>query len=344
MPQDAVRVSRSTGSQLYDRDAVSIGTQRIARADLPIVPRYGWLSALGALLCGSIGAFLGLFALAIVFGVVVHVLPGSVPGGSGPGVGWPWRIDGAWAALADLAPLLVSGALLASSIGWFVEPHAAHLPARWPIALCATLVGWIPISQTGRSGLLGVSGGVAFLAMWWTTRKTSEIVRPRLPRVTHTRIAIAVAGLIATALAAASVSYAALHPLSVGAFAPAGVATLHNGRTDRFPISIYNLGPLPVRILGVSISPSSDLRLVRVERSGPRTEGPTIDSLYSPAGTPRIPSAGELDLWLTLTGPAHCLGMAPTVEALSVQLVVAGIRRTQRAKLRPSALVVRCAS
>ena len=93
------------------------------------MPRYGWLSALGALLGGSIGAFLGLFALAIVFGVVVHVLPGNAPPGPGPGVGWPWRIDGAWAAFADLGPLLVTGAVLAWAIGWFVEPHAAA-PAR----------------------------------------------------------------------------------------------------------------------------------------------------------------------------------------------------------------------
>jgi hypothetical protein len=327
-----------------DAEAVNIGTQRIARTDLPAMPRYGWFSALGALLCGSIGAFLGLFSLAFVFGVLVHVLPGNVPGGAPPGVGWPWRIDGAWAVLADLGPLLVTGGLLAVTIGWFVEPHAEHPPARWPIALCATLVGWVPISQSGRSGLVGVSGGVAFLAMWWTTRKTSEIVRPRLPGTTHPGIAVAIAGVIATALAAASVSYAALHPLSVAASAPAGTVTLHNGRTDRFAISIYNLGPFPVRILGVSISASRDLRLVRVERPGPRTEGPTIDSLYSPAGTSRIPSAGELELWLTLAGPADCLGRTPTVESVDLRLEVVGVRHNQRADLSPGALKVSCRS
>ncbi len=320
---------------------MSIATQRIGRTDLPAVPRYGWLSALGALLGGSIGAYLGLFSLAFVFGVVVHVLPGNAPPGPGPGVGWPWRIDGTWAAFADLGPLLVTGAVLAWAIGWFVEPHAAHPPARWPIALCAALVGWVPISQNGRAGLLGVSGGVGFLAMWWTTRKTSEMVRPRLPRASHPRVAIAVAAAMATALAAASVSFAALHPLSLGTFVPAGAATLHNGRTDRFPISIYNLGPLPVRVVGVSISPTPGLRVVRVERPGPRTEGPTIDSLHSPAGTPRIPSAGELDLWLTLAGPARCLA-AMTVEAVDLRFVVAGVRRTQRVRFGPNALSVRC--
>ena len=188
-----------------------------------------------------------------------------------------------------------------------------------------------------------MSGGVGFLAMWWTTRKTSEIVRPRLPGASHPRIAIAVAGVMATALAAASVSYAALHPLSVGAFVPAGAATLHNGRTDRFPISIYNLGPLPRtrHRRRVDIAELPACGWFASSGPGPRTEGPTIDSLYSPAGTPRIPSGGELDLWLTLAGPAHCLA-AMTVEAVDLRFVVAGVRRTQRAALRPGALTVNC--
>ena len=131
-------------------------------------------------------------------------------------------------------------------------------------------------------------------------------------------------------------------PVRVGVFTQPATATLHHGRTPRFPISVFNDGPLTVRIRGVSLAAIPDLRVARLEREGPRTEGPTIDSLYSPAGSPQIPSRGQLQLWLTLAGPTGCIAMSETVSALDVHLSVAGLDRTQRVRLGPSALEVNC--
>jgi hypothetical protein len=330
------------GREISDDDAVATRMERVGPAQVPLTPpRYGWFSALGALLAGSVGAYVGLFGLDIGFGAILHVLPGGGPAGPVPGAGWPWRIDGAWAVLADLGPLLVSAILVATLIAWFVEGRVARPTARWPIVLCATLVGWVPV-EGGRAGLLGVSGGLAFVAMWWTTHQTAAIPRPRLPGTRHPRFAATVAGFLIVGLAAASVSYGALHPIRADVFTSPETTSLHDGRTDRFPISIYNEGPVAIRILGVSLSPRSDLRVARLERSGPRTEGPTIDSLFSPAGTPRVPGGGEVDLWLTLSGPAECAGMTETLDTLDVRLVVAGLTRVQQVGLGPDALSVTC--
>jgi hypothetical protein len=315
--------------------------QHVAETQVPSAPRYGWFSALGALLAGSIVAFFPLLAVAFALGVVVHILPGSTP--ADPGRGWPWRIDGAWSAFADLGPLLFTGGVVAAGIGFYVGSRTGRRTARWPIALCATLVGWIPITQGGHNGLLGVSGGLAFLAMWWTTRKTSEMARPELPTKTHQRIAVAAAATGTLTLAAVSLAYGTLHPIRADfSSVPATAATLHGGKTDRFPVTIYNQGPLPVRILAVSLSPTPDLRLARVELLGPRREGPTIDSLYSPLRTPTISTTGDLTLWLTLTGPSRCNGMTETLSALDVRVAVAGLNRVQRVLLGPTPVQVNC--
>jgi hypothetical protein len=312
----------------------------VAGTEAPSAPRYGWFNALCALLGGSIVAYLPLIVVAFVLDGALHVLPANTP--SDPGVGWPWRIDGAWAACADLGPLLCTAALLAAGIGFYVGSRVGHPTARWPIVVCAAVVGWIPVAQGGRPGLLGVSGGLGFVAMWWTTRMTAAMPRPRLPAPIRPRVAAAAVAGAAVSLGAVSVAYGALHPVRVEVFIQPAAATLHNGRTPRFPISVFNDGPLTVRIRGVSLAASPDLRLARLEREGPQTEGPTIDSLYSPAGTPRIPSRGELQLWLTLSGPTACIAMPETVSALDVHLSVAGVDRTQRVHLAPNALVVNC--
>ena len=37
------------------------------------------------------------------------------------GQGWPWRIEGPWSFTADLGPLLLSGAVFASGVEWFLR-------------------------------------------------------------------------------------------------------------------------------------------------------------------------------------------------------------------------------
>lgn len=291
--------------------------------------RYGWMSALGALLAGSIVAFLALFLLELGLSPL-HVLPEGYP--AEPGAGWPFRIDGTWSALADLGPLLLGAALIAGGVGLYMSSQTGRRTARWPIALCAIVVGWIPVAQSGRAGLLGVGGGLAFLAMWWTTRATADLHRPDLPGARRLRVVLA--ALLAVALLAVSVSYAALHPVRAAAITTdSGAATLHRGISDRAALDLHNTGPLSVRILGLSLPDAPGLRVARLERDGPRTVGPSIEALFSPFGRPRIAPGDERTVWLTLAGPLDCSGSHWSIAAFDVRLAVAGSTRTQRVAL-----------
>jgi hypothetical protein len=292
--------------------------------------RYGWGSALWALLAGSLIAFAMLLVLAIALSASsLQVFPTRYP--QVPGVGWPWRIDGIWAAVADIGPWLLVGTLVAYGVGLYVGWRTGRTHARWPIALCAILVGWIPLAQDTSAGVLGVGGGLAFFAMWWTTHQVASMPRPRLPGSPRLQIAVGVT--LAAALTGISVSYAAFHPIRASTSDSPSRVTLRAGLSERFAVFLSNDGPVSARVLGISLTDAPDLRIVRVERDGPRTEGPTIDSLYSPAGRPQIEAGQQRTLWLTIRGPRSCSVVRPTVSALDVALTVAGAHRIQHVPL-----------
>jgi len=292
-----------------------------SRAAAPPEP-FGWWRALGALLAGSIVAALGVFAILVVAGRL-HLLPTDL---ENAGHGWPWRVDGAWSLLADLGPTLAVALLAAAGIALYVGFRVERPVARWPLALCAVLVGWMPVTQGSRPGLLGVSGGAAFLAMWWATHRVAEMPRPAPPVARRTAAVLATA--LALALGAVSVSYAALHPVTGRPWD--GSVTLVAGRSDRVPVELENRGPLAARVLGISLVDAPFLRIARLERDGPRTSGPTMDSLFSPLGTPRLAAGADTTVALTLAGPSGC---SATLRALDVRLAVAGTERTQRVAL-----------
>lgn len=295
------------------------------------------MSALAALLAGSIVAFIPLSLVTLGLSAV-HVLPinGDYP--SEPGRGWPWRLDGAWAALADLGPLLLAVALVAGGVGFYVGSRTGRRTARWPLALCALLVGWIPVAQGGHAGLLGVGGGFMFLAMWWTTRTTAKMPRPTLPG--NRRVLVAIAAVLAVGLVAVTLSYAVLHPVRAEIATTPTSVSLRDGVSERLPLDLHNEGPLSVRILGLSLHDAPRLRVTRLEREGPRTEGPTIDSLFSPFGRPRIAPGGSHTASLTLAGPARCSGPLDTVGSVDLRLAVAGVHRTRQVALAQPLRVV----
>jgi hypothetical protein len=269
----------------------AVTLDRVQSVAVPVSPqasRYGWASAFWALLAASLLAF----AMLVILAIALSALPLQVLGTrypQVPGWGWPWRIGGIWAAVADIGPWLLVGTLVAYGVGLYVG---------------------------------------------WRTHKVATLPRPRLPGSPRLRIALGVT--LAAALAGASVSYAALHPMRASTSDTPSHVTLRGGTSERFPLFLDNDGPIPARVLGISLRNAPDLRIARVERDGPRTEGPTIDSLYSPAGQPQIEAGHHQILWLTIRGPRACSVVRPTLTAFDVSLTVAGVHRIQRvARARP---------
>jgi hypothetical protein len=296
-------------------------------------PPLGWMKALLALLGGSFLAVIPVLALLLVGGAV-GLLPDMSPRESG--VGWPWRIEGAWSLLADLGPLLFVATLVAGGVGFYVANRVGEPTARWPIALCATLVGWIPIAHDGNAGLVGASGGLAFFAMWFVTHRSARMPRRRLPG--DGRLQLALCAVLAIGLTATTLSYGALHPLhasaSVGPYLP-----LRDGRTERVALYVHNEGALPVRVLALSIPAVRDLRVGSIERPGRHSADPSAHS----AGQPTVAAGDGRTLWVTLGAPPNCAGLRETFDAIDVRIAVAGLTRVQRVRL-DEAVRVRCRS
>jgi hypothetical protein len=301
--------------------------------------RYGWLSALWGLLAGSFVALFPFFAISLMIGWL-HLVPLTFPVAA-PGTGWPWRIDGWWSVLADIGPLLLLSTLIAGCVGFYVHGSTGRRAARWPIVLCAALVGWIPIANAHHAGLLGIGTGLGFVAMWWTTRQTADLPRLHLPQ-SHRRAFAAGAGIVLVSLTACSLSYGALHPIRAVLSGDPEAATLRNGSSDLLPVQIYDDGPLPARLLGITLPGNPGLGVAAIELPGPLTSGPTIDSLYQPAGTPRIAAGGTISLWLRLSGPPVCLSPTASIDHVDVRFEVAGTGRTQAVILAPEPLQVLC--
>jgi hypothetical protein len=305
----------------------------------PEQPSYGWLSAVWAVLAGSLVALAPFVVIALSIDWL-HLVPLGSP--SAPGRGWPWRIYGAWSVLADIGPVLVAAAVVTGCVGFYVAASTGGPRARWPILICAAAVGWIPVASGHHAGLVGVSTGLGFALMLWTTHQTGSMPRRRLPEA-HGRTIVASAGILALVLTAGSVSYGALHPIRVGYDGGAASATLRAGVSDLIPFEVDNDGPLAARLLGISVAGGRGVSVAAIEIPGPRSSGPTIDSLYMPAGTPHLAPGATLMLWLRFRGPARCTRAARLpVSALDVRLRVAGSERTQRVVLGPEPFVFLC--
>lgn len=258
----------------------------------------------------------------------LHVIPLNAE--SLPGTGWPWRIDGLWAFLADLGPLLAAGFAYAAGASFYLRRLTGVAPRRWPLALLAAAVGWIPLVDN-RPGLLGVSGGVAFLVMVWATRSWS--VHERKP-TRFSRPQLAAAALVAAALFVLSFSYGALHPFAVDSSDLTDIR-LEDGRA-RLRINVENAGPFPARVLGIGLPSAQGLRLERLQTDSGRAEAPTLEGLFQPLGRPTLDSGAHSPVYLTVASKSCGRREASaswTLEELDIRLRTAGVERIQRVPL-----------
>lgn len=302
--------------------------------------RPGWWRSLIGVLGASV--LVGVGCLLVLLGLgALHLVP---VGQDAPGSGWPWRLDGAWAALADAGPVLALSFAFAATTSGYLRDQTGVKSIRWPLALVAAIVGWLPLAG-GRHGLLVVSGGGALAAVVIAARWWSIVPRRPLP---WSRTLVAGFAIAAVALAAASVSYGALHPLGIpddGAM----TATLRHGRSERLRLDVENRGPLAARVQRVATvddDPQLGLpvRIARAELDSGKNIAPTPAGLFKPLHPQRVAPGDSVPVYLTLT-VAACRRPGTTVDLrvreLDVGLRVAGRDRTQRVRLQ-HALRVRC--
>jgi hypothetical protein len=261
--------------------------------------------------------------------------------GDTPGTGWPWRVDGAWAVLADVGPLLATSFVFAGITCWYLTERNGVHARRWPLALVATIVGWLPFHD-GDAGLVAVSGGGAFCIVVIAAHHSSATERRPMPWSRRLVAALAAAVVV---LGAVSVAYGALHPLVLtsASFAPSvGVdpptLKLRDGRPERLTFSLENRGPAAARVLAVALADGHALRL-RVQIGGEDSRA------HAPRFEPRTLEPGQRR-WLYAElryPPCRRSGtrLLVPLKAFDVRLRVAGRERTQRVRL-DEALRVSC--
>jgi len=305
-------------------------------SDVPAPALPSWWSTIWTVIAGTIVAWAALAIIVLPLSAL-HVVP--LNSEDLPGTGWPWRIDGPWAFLADLGPVLGASFAFAAAVGFYLRRLTGVPPRRWPLALLAAAVGWIPIVGS-RPGLIGVGGGLAFVLVVWAARRWS--LRERRP----TRLSRPQLGALlvtAVALCAVSFSYGALHPLTARGSDSSHVK-LRNGRA-KLVLNLENAGPFSARVLGVRLVDPAGLRLERLQTDSERDEASTPEGLFRPLGKPTLDS-GEDRRAVYLTVASRICMQPDTdaswmLEALNVRLRTAGTERTQRVALSP-ALRVRC--
>jgi hypothetical protein len=295
-----------------------------------------WWGTILAVIAGSIAAWALLILVALPL-AILNVIPLGTDSGD---AGWPWRIDGPWSVAADLGPTLAVAIVVAFCVAFYLTTRTGVRPRRWPLALVAVTVGWLPVTG-GARGLLAVSGTVAFVAIVFTARRWALAERRPLRWSRPVAVAILVAGL---ALAAVSVSYGALHPLTAKSANGRTVALKH-GHSGRVAVTLENRGPLDARILGVSVPGAPGLRVERARTDDPdRHVGPTIESLMNPLAGSRVKSGQSVIFAYLNLSAAACGGdggrSSWNVDDLNFRLRVAGLTRTQTVHLAPSLRVI----
>jgi hypothetical protein len=294
-----------------------------------------WLRVAGCVIAASVAA-LAVLLVAQALLAALGLLPGNVA--EVPGRGWPWRIDGWWAALADLGPLLAAGFLFSAVVFVYLGLATGVRARRWPLALLAGAIGFVPVGSPDP-GYLVVSGWLAFIAVVLLTRH--EALRARRPiRWSPALAAIAAAGTVA--VTATSLSYGLLNPLTLTM--PDGVGpsvNLRDGRSKELAFMLENRGAVSARVLAVSLVEGGPIGVLRAEADLPDGVVVPSDAPARPLAGTRVAPRGGMS-WGSLTlGSAACSGRgggsvsAWPVSALDVRLRVAGTVHTQRLRLSP---------
>jgi hypothetical protein len=316
-------------------EAMVAGAGRVHR-------RAGWLRTIFAVLgcsfvagAGCLVALLGLSAL--------HLVP---YGGDAPDAGWPWHIDGVWAAAADLGPTLAVSFAFAALTSAYLAQYTGVRSVRWPLVLVAATVGWLPLTGE-RHGLIIVNGGSALIAVVFAARWWSSLPRRRIP---SSRPLAAAVALGAVALVAASLSYGALHPLAASHTDGTAAVTLHQGRSQRIRFEVENRGPLTARVQHIAIVVDPQLaglpvRIASAEIENGRRTAPTPAGLFEPWRPQRLSPGESAPVYLTLSVAAcrrHDTNVDLLVRALDIRLrTTFGGARTQRVRLEHD-MRVRC--
>jgi hypothetical protein len=256
---------------------MSVAVLTSMEARRPVRPT--WLQTVGAVIGGSILAWL--LTLAWLLPVAALELFPIQVAGETSGHGWPWRIDGPWSLAADFGPLMLCGAALAVGVEAFTVKWTGVRPRRLPLALVVAAVGWVMVGNVSNGGVLSVGGLVAFVAVVSVARECS--VRERRP-LNWTRGGIALITVAGLVLAATSLSYGMLHPLTAG---DGGNSTAErkNGRAE-MSVFLRNEGLLDVRVLSVDV-PGMNVTRVRTDNEAVK-EAPTIDGLMKPIAGSQI--------------------------------------------------------
>jgi uncharacterized membrane protein YjjB (DUF3815 family) len=297
--------------------------------------RPGWWSTIGAVLAGSITAFVCCLAALFTAGAL-NLLPfDNTPRSHG----WPYPVDSAWAVLADVGPMLAVGFAFAGTTCWYLSQKTGVHPRRWPLALVAAAVGWFPLDGE-QHGFLLVGGGAAFAVVVIAARGLSLAERRPMP---WSRPLVAALAAIVVVLGGVSISYGTLHPLSALDSGTTDPTTLRAKGPTELTFVLENEGLASVRIRELRLvgAPGLDLGRVRVDDPDRRV-APTIDELRP--DLPDATLAPDRDLLVYVSVSADCGPHARraswTLDALDVRLRTAGLERTQRVALDRAQRVV----
>jgi uncharacterized membrane protein YjjB (DUF3815 family) len=290
--------------------------------------RPGWWSTIGAVLAGSITAFVCCLAALFAAGAL-NLLPfDNTPRSHG----WPYPVDSPWAVLADLGPMLAVGFVFAGTTSWYLTQKTGVHPRRWPLALLAATVGWFPLDGE-QHGFLLVSGGAAFAAVVIAARSLSLTERRPTP---WSRSLVAALAAVVIVLGGVSVSYGTLHPLSGGNAGETSLTTLRAKGPTELTFALENQGLASVRIHELRLVGAPGLHVGRVRIDNHRrTVAPTMDELLTDLRDATISRDDSLVVYVSVS--ADCGPSARraswTVDALDVRLRSAGFERTQRVAL-----------
>lgn len=206
-------------------------------------PRPRWTWAIGSLLAGWILAGIAAFTLYVGAGLAGAVGQSSALDGSpytGDGLAlnqWPYPDNGWWSLLANTAVLGLVLVLTTKATSWWMRRSYDHVSDE-RLALALLLTGWLPLRFGGPIG--GFFGFVVavVLARHWVAG-----AQYRIPGRTAAALVAGLAAFIAV--------YGLLHPLwAVDVIRPGAALP----RTTM--IVLHNAALVPVRVEGVSVSPS----------------------------------------------------------------------------------------